>query len=128
MPRRAIDYQKRESYGFCIDNIQVGTEGKNQRTGHSNKFILQTMCFAMKDRITQESAKAQVPVAKLDPYTFLPSPDVFERQRSRAIFVAKRLITEHMTKLQHLRKKIPSSSPNVVFLIHCFDNQMMTRQ
>ncbi|XP_071483013.1 uncharacterized protein [Diadema antillarum] len=96
------------SYGFCIDNIQVGTEAKHQRKGHGNKFLLQTMCFAVKDRVKEGSAILQVPAASLDPYTFLPSPDVFERQRARAVFLVQSLLPKHMTQLKHLQNKIPS--------------------
>ncbi|XP_071490821.1 uncharacterized protein [Diadema antillarum] len=96
------------SYGFCIDNIQVGTEAKHQRKGHGNKFLLQTMCFAVKDRVKEGSAILQVPASSLDPYTFLPSPDVFERQRARAVFLVQSLLPKHMTQLKHLQNKIPS--------------------
>ncbi|XP_041467682.1 uncharacterized protein LOC121418046 [Lytechinus variegatus] len=110
--KKSLEKRQAESpttdYGFCCDNFQIGTEGKSQRTGHSNTFVLEAMCFAVKDRVMEEATKVQVPAAKLDPYTFLPSPDVFERQRSRAIFLVKHLITKHLTKLQHLKKEIPS--------------------
>nr|XP_054771136.1 uncharacterized protein LOC129279050 [Lytechinus pictus] len=107
------DGQRQESYGFGYSRVQLGNEAK--ATGHSNTKAL---CFAVKDRVhkrpvksricTGRATKGQVPAAELDPYTFLPSPEVFERRRSRAVFLVKHLITKHLTKLQHLKEMMPS--------------------
>ncbi|XP_041482929.1 uncharacterized protein LOC121429775 [Lytechinus variegatus] len=107
------DGQRHDSYGFGYSRVQLGSEAN--AAGHSNT---QTICFAVKDRaykkpvkrhiLAGRATKVQVPAAELDPYTFLPSPEVFERRRSRAVFLVKHLITKHLTKVQHLKEMMPS--------------------
>ncbi|XP_063967273.1 uncharacterized protein LOC135156975 [Lytechinus pictus] len=96
-----------ESYGFSYSRIFLGFKAKT--TCKSNP---QTVCFAVKDRVhtkrAVKSREVQVPASELDPYTFLPSPEVFARRRSRAVFLVKHLITKHLTKVQHLKGKMPS--------------------
>ncbi|XP_030852129.1 uncharacterized protein LOC100893251 [Strongylocentrotus purpuratus] len=109
-PRRKLSFKVRpirSVYSFCCDNIQVSKHGKHQRSGHANTFMLQTMSFAVKDRVTTGDTKNQVPASKLDPYTFLPSPEVLERQRERATFIVRKILLEYIPQLQHLKDKVP---------------------
>ncbi|XP_030839935.1 uncharacterized protein LOC100893656 [Strongylocentrotus purpuratus] len=109
--RRRLNYHVRPNYSFCCDNIQVckvvSKQGKYQRNGQTNTTLLQTMSFAVKDRITTGSTKNQVPASQLDPYTFLPSPEVLERQRERATFIVRRILLEYIPELQYLKDKVP---------------------
>ncbi|XP_072170943.1 uncharacterized protein [Diadema setosum] len=94
------------TYGFYINSTLTGKEAKQQKGDQPKSF--QTKCYAVQDRVKYMVSLKQVPASKLDPYAFLPSPDVFERQRERAEFVVEQILVTHFSKLISLKNKLPS--------------------
>ncbi|XP_071500137.1 uncharacterized protein [Diadema antillarum] len=96
------------TFGLCIDNVQKGTESKHQGLTRGNKFFLQTMCYAAKDRVPPPMSSSTVLDAEtLDPFVFLPSPDVMARHRMRLVDVVASIMGKHMTYLEDLSRHLP---------------------
>ena len=106
---------ERTTYGFCLDNVQFSTEAKHCTSENHNHFELLTMCFAVKSRVPRPltaAASSTTAAVNLDPYSFLPSPQVVENVRIRMAFEVSHILTRHLPFLQHLKKKLEPSIPH----------------
>eukprot|EP00057_Strongylocentrotus_purpuratus_P019457 XP_011673931.1 PREDICTED: uncharacterized protein LOC105442948 [Strongylocentrotus purpuratus] len=115
------------TFGLCIDNVQKGCEAKHQGRTHSNKFLLQTMCYAARDRVPASSSSSTVSDAEdLDPFSFLPSPEVFNRQRMRLVDVVSNIMGRHMGFLESLSPDLPITQEHAQTAAMAKKSEMVT--
>ena len=87
---------------------------QNSTSDHCNKFTLLTMCFAIKDRVPFTGIRSleTTPACDLDPYNFLPSPEVFDRLRTRMAFQISQILYDHLSFLEAVKKKLANAVPH----------------
>ncbi|XP_071478800.1 uncharacterized protein [Diadema antillarum] len=101
------------TFGLHFNRVLEETESPHLGGTPGNKFFVQqTMCYAAKDRVqyrmmTSTVATAAHAAETLDAFTFLPAPDVLDRQRLRLVDVVANIMSRHMTFLQDLSRDLP---------------------
>ncbi|XP_071487607.1 uncharacterized protein [Diadema antillarum] len=121
---RTKGYQKRvvtsaPTFGLHFNRVLEETESPHLGGTPGNKFFVQqTMCYAAKDRVQYRMVTAPVATVAqaaetLDAFTFLPAPDVLDRQRLRLVDVVANIMSRHMTFLQDLSRDLPIAQGHV---------------
>lgn len=96
-----------EEYGFCWDNVQLGTEAKHQSSNNSNTFLLQAMTFSIKNRVSFAHLNNidTIPAEEVDPYSFIPDPKCIDRIKHRMIHLTTAILTTFIPYLSHLQQR-----------------------